>query len=369
MSSNISVVTFLFDYEKLTGTKYNRVSEEAFFKHGAKLLSIDMPMYIFADEKYINKIKSLRNPNYDTKIIPFDISTYPYFEHSNDIKKMYINGEFGNLCGPRDYSVLDSNDTKFNQRFLIMMSWCKIYAIRKALEINEFNSKIFTWVDFGIFKLNGGSHTISGISNVLHNPHTEKIKMIVIKDFSPKSVKNRYEYYKYNRWTCIAGLFSIPAHLFIKFEFLFNEEYKFMIKNKIPSYEEQIFSVIIAENREIFDIYYGDYKDIFTSYFEHKSGYYITYSNALHMRTQQNKNIILFANILIDSYNKNVIQYSKQEICTIFDELLIGTWYAGDLLLSKRCADIVHESIKVIDKNFTKFLQIKNNLSFHNINI
>ena len=346
-----AVVTFLFDYQRLTGESYN-ISQEKYIEFSKELFKVNVPIYIFCEAAMVDKISNLRQESITT-IIPFKIEETYYFKDIEIIKECYRNNQYGYLCGLRP-----------NQMYLLMMSWTKIWALNEAIKMNKYNSKVFTWVDFGIFKATPDT-THETLSHILTHP-SEKIKLMLLQETHSDELKDKRKIYLNYRWKTSAQIISIPNHLFDIFKEKFDQEYELMIKMRLPVYEEQLLSVIVTENRSVFDVYYGDYGDIFRSYFNYQSTAKITFFNLHHCMDHQLYDIV--TQIGYQLIDNKLINYSKKETILIFHEVLIGAAQYGDLSLSKKAAEIIEKNIYGIELRDILGILIRS-LKYHQINV
>lgn len=354
-----TIVTFLFDYERLTGSEY-LIND---YLKSSDLLKCPLPMYIFAEQPHVEKIKSLRG-NYPTKIVEFKIEETEYFRHFDKVQALYQMGKTGKLCS-----------TRKNQIYLVMMSWSKMWALDQAIKDNPFKSETFIWSDFDIMKIQGVNPKIKGhyftpdeMGSILQQAPTDKIKLMMLMYYSPSHFEDRKKYYKNYRWVGVGGLMSFPKKIFPWFKESFDLELEKMIEAEVPSYDEQLIPIIVSHNPEMFSLYFGDYHDLLRSYLDFRSDPNQIYRSLIQMRKDQT---FLIGNSLsakiLESYEKGLISYSNEMLVLIFNEILILTWWGKRKDYSKKAALIIED--KIYGYPCSKFQIVKKNLSYHGIDL
>ena len=103
-----------------------------YFNYGIPLLKANISKIIFTDQEMYDKIYTYENEN--TRIILTKKEDIYLYEYTNMLENFQLN---------TTYPVKDTIEYMF-----IMCN--KTESIRKAIELNFFNTENFTWIDFGI---------------------------------------------------------------------------------------------------------------------------------------------------------------------------------------------------------------------------
>lgn len=146
--------TIVTCYYKLPISKHNNLTKNNYLEWMQNMLSIDSPMVVFCDKISASLIESLRHGKMEkTKIInmPFhEFHTYQYY------------GTF-----LKNYEI-DHEKNIGHTPFLYMIWNEKSNFLKKAIELNPFESDYYLWVDIGCFRYK--------TNEFLHYPNPSKIK-------------------------------------------------------------------------------------------------------------------------------------------------------------------------------------------------
>jgi len=148
---NLTIVTGYFkvnrtrSYESYTqGRKKMPKDSDGMYREWMKgLLSYKGPMIIFTDSDTYSYIKRLRKDNPQTRIIKTrleDLEAYKYFKDNKLNSKKYATMVWAEHTNPKVNKYLY---TIWNSKFSLL---------KKAVEMNSFNTKYFSWFDIGYIR-------------------------------------------------------------------------------------------------------------------------------------------------------------------------------------------------------------------------
>ena len=150
-----SYTTIVSAYFKLEDSK---ATHEKYLEWMNNMLSIDNPMVIFCDEESVSTIAGFREKYVNkTKIIPTSFTDFYSFRYIEEFEKHL----------EKDTEVYVGHNVN------LYMIWNeKSHFLKRAIELNFFNSEYFLWVDIGCFRRKEVMHNF----NIWPNP--EKMKII-----------------------------------------------------------------------------------------------------------------------------------------------------------------------------------------------
>ena len=213
-----------------------------YFELSKPLLMSSVPKIIFVDKIMLDCI----GENYDkttTFIVEIDKHDSYLYKFQHLLNKFQLNS---------------TNCSKDTIEYIFTM--CnKTEWIRKAIEINHFNTDHFIWIDFGI------RHVFKEFNNDIF---IEKINSLQFKIYdglrigSIWDVKCNYgiDIYKDVAWYFAGGVFGGNLSSLIKFADLMMKKCIKIIKEyNTIMWEVNIWYLIWCENRDLFDIYTCDH--------------------------------------------------------------------------------------------------------------
>lgn len=344
LKGNTTVVTAFYNIEKIKDEVYPRYGvkvEQYFKKHSFELMKLDLPMVIFVDEgmyEWVYQERKRNNLLEKTVILTFELTKSPYYCYVPIIEEAFKKNKQGLLIEVGDY-----------QKIILPLIWSKVKFMETAIRKNLFSSKHFSWVDFGILKINQGIHTHIELNDLILKTTSDKIMMYAISEPSKGQILNREHYFHSFRWTIIGGYFSLPKDKFNLFLDWWNQELIHSMKIVTPVSEEVLFSCIIARNRDCFDLRYADYHDIIRN----KDGYYTSarvshqHLVSLNQRSMWSSAIKLCRLILKGLQDKTLL-YSSEEIMMISNQMVIAGWYGHNKEIRNKGAQMMQKYLPIV---------------------
>ena len=218
-------------------------SFEKYVDMGIQLLKINVPKIIFADKLMYSTIKSYDNEY--TKIILYDKSeSYLY---------PYVNED----CLP-NFKVTTDAPSKDTLEY-IFVQCNKTEWIKKAIELNHFNTTQFVWVDFGI------RHVITTDENfntyILNLQNRPCVKVRIGSIWNLNTIYN-INIYKQIAWYFAGGVFGGDKEFLLAFsEQMKTYCLKIITEQQTLMWEVNIWYLIFKENQELFSCYQCDHAD------------------------------------------------------------------------------------------------------------
>jgi len=214
-------------------------SIERYLELGCVLLQANIPKIIFADETMYENIKNFENEN--TKIVltnKEDIYLYKYKNLPN-------------------FNVNTTNPLKDTIEFMFIM--CnKTEIVRKAIELNYFNTDQFIWIDFGIKHIFNCSDEefIQKIESLNHKNY-EKVRIATIWNFQNLYL---FDILKDITWFFAGGVFGGNKDFLIEFADKTKEECLKIIENeKTIMWEVNIWYLVYLQYPHLFDFYQSNH--------------------------------------------------------------------------------------------------------------
>lgn len=218
-------------------------SFDKYVELGVKLLNINVPKIIFVDELMYDKIKSYANEF--TKIILYSKSeSYLY---------PYINAEI--LCNFEVNTQTPLKDTMENMSVMCN----KTEWIKKAIEINYFNTKQFTWIDFGI------RHVITSDDNLnqyIFNLQQKSYDKVRIGSIWNVNHMYNINIYKNIAWYFAGGVFGGDKDKLLLFaDKMKTQCIKIITEKQTIMWETNIWYLIYTEHPDLFEPYFCNHNN------------------------------------------------------------------------------------------------------------
>uniref|UniRef100_A0A6C0BMM1 Uncharacterized protein n=1 Tax=viral metagenome TaxID=1070528 RepID=A0A6C0BMM1_9ZZZZ len=233
-----TVVTAYFDLAKIEGT--NRANEIDYFQWAEALMATDCDMVIFIDHHLYDRVLNMRGQyKHRTLIIPCSLDDIPTMQ-----KGKYTETK---------HSTTNSKDTSLYK----CLTWCKLDFIKMAIDMNPFNSRYFSWVDFGIFKVHR--------SNEMSFRIPQRDDQICLHEIIPtfqSDISDLNSFYSTFRHNIAGGYFSGSIESLTWFIDEFHRTLDESISQGHRVHEQNLFGVIVARNYDRIDFSFGDYSEI-----------------------------------------------------------------------------------------------------------
>lgn len=225
-----------------------------YIKYGKKLLElpININKIVFFDETLINLNILQVFPN--TIMIPIKKEEMYLYNYIDQLTNFLLNTQTPEKDS-LEYMFLMCNKTEF---------------IRKAIELNPFQTDQFVWVDFGINHIFKNDDSIfNSAINDLKNKNYENVRIGSIwnPDMHNVMIKTfRANIYKDIAWYFAGGVFGGDSKSLIKFADLTKQKcIKTIEEKKTLMWEVNIWFLVYLENPDIFSLYNCDHNSTLIS--------------------------------------------------------------------------------------------------------
>jgi hypothetical protein len=247
--NNHTFVSSFIDLNRLE--KRREIKEtEVYIKNGLRLLNQPYNFILFVDKQSYETIKLLLSPEQLLRIVlvTIEMSELPICkEVKNEDLKM----------------PLHASPEKDTYNYISLMI-SKTFFVKKAIEINPFNSVQFSWIDWGILHIIKTEDDLAKFSKALEKVNNTMTNNIRIPGcIHPNIIKNKNILIEQNMhhplWFFCGGFFSGN----IKSLLTFNEDVEICIQmlkdKKIFTWEVNLWASIYTTRYEIFDWYLADH--------------------------------------------------------------------------------------------------------------
>jgi len=139
MKTDFAIVTSLYNVKELQRDDDRKW--EDYLKWFSKTLAIKCPFIIYTEESVVDLIKEVRR-DLPTEIIVEPLENIPYYNLKKSIQEV-IDSEF------YKENMGDTNRVECNYSIYSVIQYSKFKWLKKASEVNPFDSKFFFWLDAG----------------------------------------------------------------------------------------------------------------------------------------------------------------------------------------------------------------------------
>jgi hypothetical protein len=219
---------------------------------GKKLIKINTPKIIFIDDKIIDSIiNSIEYNKEHSLLLPFNEKDIYLYEHKENINNFRILTDFPKK-DTLDYMLLICNKTEI---------------MKKAIEINAFQTEQFVWVDFGI------NHIFKcGVEEfekkIIHLTNQEYYNVRIGSILRPKTSPFRGDIYRQVAWYFAGGIFGGLGDALIKFADLVKEKcFETIYEKGTLMWEVNIWYMVFLENEDLFDPYLCDHNETLITHY------------------------------------------------------------------------------------------------------
>lgn len=261
--SDITIVSAFFSFKK---NKYNSLDIYKFW--GSNLLPfLNKNLVIFTDEDNYDFIISLR-PNElreKTRIIKMNIQDFYMMNYIDYLKK----------------DLERDHESSYHNLDLYMIWNEKLNFIKKAINLNFFNSSHYAWCDFGCVR--NSKYPELYLKNFPNLAKITENKIYLFKadcEFNQEDFNNPYDD-KYRYWNgAICGSFFIGIKdLLLKMNYLFYNEImkNFINQNKFIGKDQNLYICLYLSHPELFKLINGENDDYSIQFSQLKWFYFLKY--------------------------------------------------------------------------------------------
>jgi len=260
----VTIVTSLYniDRQKIDGRSW-----EVYLEWFRKTLEIKNPAIIFVDSETEEFVKKHRD-GLPTLIIVEPLSASPYYNLNSTIDDIMNSPEYSN-------KVMDTNRIECKSSLYNIVQFSKFWWMKKASEINFFETEFFLWLDAGISRFFDQLH-INTDSKYPGQFFKESIKTLGSKIYLQIFMSNYPDlsnaidlndsYLRDNRSFVAGGIFMADKKsISILKEKVDDVLEKKMINQKIINNEQIVLGYLTKKNPELFS-FFKNYSNIHLNY-------------------------------------------------------------------------------------------------------
>ena len=257
LSHNYTIVTAFFDINRGEWNAYNR-GADTYFENAKNLLSVPDNMVIFIDEKYRQRVESIRPSGSNTLIISMKIEDLWWYKYTPIIEKIMNSEQFKNgLINPMCpevskplYDVLMYNKTKF---------------LRQVIEQNPFKSDRFVWCDFGIHQ--HMFYPYMAGKPLLKYGVGDKLRFLC-RDLPQKSDLEITTFFKQNANRFAGTMFTGDSQHLLELDEFMTRDILSAFSQNVVDCDQNFFSNIFLQHQDMFSLYFGDWNQLLLHYYQ-----------------------------------------------------------------------------------------------------
>ena len=238
-------------YEKNAINQYN--NDSFYIEKFKYLIDLNINLIIFIDEDSKSKIdKYLTKSNIKFIII--------------NLEDLYLSKYIPQIYKNREDSIIYKNSRNIPEWSVITLS--KSELLIKAIEINPFDTDIYCWIDFGIYRPSHPyiNYSIEDLEKEIKNLQNSNIYINDTIHMGLINWINKEEYKSYDNFYSIGGPCTLSSQFFfgnINSLKYFYKEFIFIVEdhinNKVLHNDEQICFYVLLKNPELFTLFPTDY--------------------------------------------------------------------------------------------------------------
>lgn len=330
MVDSVTVVTGFFNLHDSRNVSYN-----TYLERGLILMNVDVNFIIFCDPgSYLDIWKMRRDANllHKTLFIVMNLREFSFYYY---VPKIIMNRE----------KIPVENPVKHTPDYFIL-TVSKFEMMEIAITKNPFNSNHFTWVDFGISRIDK-SLTVEDYRKSLTLLHDNFMAMF-IHYRTEKDISDRRRFHTNVSTTFAAGCFSGKTEIMSFICSEIRKEFIDLINKGYGYAEETIMFEVYLKHRDMFNTYPGDYYSVIsnrlgvTKNISEAIKFYIVNSRL----NNDHSNTYRACRQIYDSWKSAKVEISAYDILRLFDEMYISQWYLNKKL---DCIYIVEEVARLLD--------------------
>jgi hypothetical protein len=230
-----------------SNSRWDRKSDK-YIELGKKLLNINIPKIVFIDDTIIASIEYNKQ---NTVLIPFNRKDIYLYEHTKNITNFAVNTDFPEK-DTLDYMLLICNKTEI---------------MKKAVELNPFQTEQFVWIDFGInhiFRCDDNEFERKIIDLTKKSYMNVRIGSIL----DPRTSIFQGDIYSQVAWYFAGGVFGGNGNALKEFADMVKEEcYETIFEKGTLMWKVNIWYLVYLKNPLFFDPYLCNHNEsLITNY-------------------------------------------------------------------------------------------------------
>lgn len=214
-TASLTLVSFYIGIKTVEPDRHWHHKLEDYVSSGQQLIDIPIKKVLFIDAEIVPKFTL----NSYTHIIPITLNDFP----------LYV--KYYHLCLSGRIKVLTPNINKDTALFHILQI-SKTEFMKRAIELNHFNTEIFAWIDFGIRKIyKSDDEMLECVSNIQSNiSHVPRDSILIPGCWQFNGFDNS-EFVRI-LWYFCGGFFIGYKDNILKFAYRVKEDVEYIIEHE-----------------------------------------------------------------------------------------------------------------------------------------
>jgi len=232
-----TIVSFCYS---ITDKREER-SIDNFIHYGKSLLKCNVPKVIFVDKLMYEKIADYENEN--TRILLSEKEDNYIYEYVDKVDQFHLN---------------NPNVIKDTVDYMLLMA-IKTEMVKKAAELNYFQTENFTWVDFGIKHMCNcnDKQFINKLEELNNKVYRGRVRIASIWNPMVDIRRFNIDIYKEVAWYFAGSIFGGNKEALLTFAERSKEMSINIIREKKSiMWEVNVWYLVYLQNRDLFDYYF-----------------------------------------------------------------------------------------------------------------
>lgn len=249
MKRNVAIVTAFFDIKRDNWKSYSR-TEDKYFEYFSLLCKVDNPIFVVTQEKYVEKIKKIRN---DANVLILDLFN-DFKELLNKIENVLKNKDFISKVNPK---LLKNQNPEYTHPEYNLVTYLKSFYVNHVIENCDVKEDMISWVDFGYVR---SKETLKNRKSLIVDFDINKFHIFTLKKINKVNIKSAI----LNNEVYIAGGSLIGSKQnWIQFNKLIEKSINDLIELNILGNDESLYLKVFLENRSFFKEHLTDWFSLF----------------------------------------------------------------------------------------------------------
>jgi len=323
--NELTLVTAFFDLSKIDGSVSK--PHDKYFDLADYIFKFNYNIVFFVEQKNYLKVWESRkkyNLLHKTLIISRELKELKYFDKYDEADKLVLN------------TNLQQQDRKKHTTSYLLFMYNKVELMDEIIKLNPFKSETFGWIDLGIDYITKGYD----FSNILENPSV-KVKVCEVVHIPKKEILDKKYHIISTKYVArtVGGFWIgnvIMMNIFIS---KFREWVKLLWENKLITYDENIYEIILQLHPEITEKYYGRYWYFFENWtmVKHYDIWFLKNMRSCRLHGENNQVVDMYKKLKIYQWN-NMENADKWDV---YYEVIISSFYVDKEIFIGCCEEFV----------------------------
>lgn len=313
-----TLVSCCFNLGRRDGT--DRRPPEFFFRYGACVLELPLPLVLFLDPEFESwAVQERERLGFGeiTRIVarPLEASV------SEDLVP-----RLARLACPENV-----DGARKETPWHLALQYAKLDMVCEALEENPFGTEHYAWIDFGL-------HHVARRPISFPAP-SDRIAVMQMVAVAAREIEDRADFYRYERGRIAGGFLRGHRDSLTDLRQAFDAELAAALAMQLRPNEQMVYSLLAAKRPELFELYYGDYISILLNWDFVRDSFDTVMLNARFCREHVLWESALAVNTAVEaSLVQGALALDPDRRAMWLDEYYIAAWYSERPELCARLA-------------------------------